>query len=214
MPIYFMLFDAGFYSKEIQPALAESWARRSFDPCRRLSTLLTDAAHRFSEIYHTGPEEPLLLQVARDIPFDRRFWQLLAGEVLLFAATEIPEFPVCPETLGRLLAPGSPAREDLPRQEWPPIYQAHYGSRYLQFGARAYRPEQAGFSNVDDVARLADYLANLDPAQWSAAHLSPFIEDNEARQEELEDARDWFPALCDLYTGARTGGNVMVCEVL
>jgi hypothetical protein len=211
MPIYFMVLDAGLYYNEIQPALTTSWARRSFEPCRRLSTVLHAAARKFTELYHTGSEEPLLLQVARGIPFDRHFWQLLAGETLLFASKEIPEFPVCPDTLGALLAPASQARESLPRREWPPIYQAHYGIRYVQFGARAYRPEQAGLNNIEDVARLAEYLSKTDPTRWSDADLRG---DVDSRHEDLEDARAWFPALCDMYNRARTDGAVMVCEEL
>jgi hypothetical protein len=211
MPIYFMVLDAGLYYNEIQRALTTSWARRSFEPCRRLSTVLDSAARKFTELYHTGSEEPLLLQVARGIPFDRHFWQLLAGETLLFASKEIPEFPVCPDTLGALLAPASPARDGLSRQEWTPIYQAHYGSRYVQFGARAYRPEQAGLNNVEDVARLAEYLSKTDAARWSVADLSG---EEDSRLEDLEDARAWFPALRDMYLRARDGGAVVVCEEL
>jgi hypothetical protein len=214
MPIYFMVLDSGLYHDEIHPALAASWARRSFEPCRRLSVVLEEAARKFAESYRTGPAEPLLLQVARGVPFDRHFWQLLVGEALLFAAKEIPEFPVCPQTLGALLAPALQSKELLPREEWAPIHQAHYGSGYVQFGGRVYRPEHAGLNNIDDISRLAAYLADVDPEGWSAEDLPSVVEDEEARLEELEDAKAWYPALRDLYIRARAGGAVLVCEEL
>jgi hypothetical protein len=211
MPIYFMVVDSGLYHEEIQPALAASWARRSFDPCRRLSIVLEKAARNFAQAYHTGPEEPLLLQVARGVSFDRHFWQLLAGEAMLFAASEIPEFPVCPDTLGALLAPALKNKEILPREKWAPIYQAHYGSRFVQFGARGYRPERAGLNDVEDVARLVEYLTTIDTAQWSVGDLGG---KEDSSLEDLEDAQAWFPALRDMYFRAEEQSAVVVCEEL
>ena len=100
------------------------------------------------------PDEPLLAQVARSIvPFDRDFWRLLAGEVLLYGAASVPEILTAPDTLGHLLAPG---------QDDSPIRQAHFGARGLAFGGGIYRPDAAGWNDAEDVARLADYLAAID----------------------------------------------------
>jgi hypothetical protein len=46
-------------------------------------------------------------QVARGLPYDRHFWRALVGEVLLFAADDIPEFQTCADTLCCLLAMGA-----------------------------------------------------------------------------------------------------------
>ena len=106
----------------------------------------------------------------------------VVGEVLLFTAVEIPEFETCEETLCRLLAPPLPT---LPRpggragwgqvvdqrEHWVPIQQAHRGTRDLMFGSAVYRPEHAGYNNVDDVSRIADYLSAVRPENWRPADL-------------------------------------------
>src|SRR5262249_9154877 len=145
MPLYILLHDAGPFHQMIRPALAGAWRRRSFEPCRPLCAALTPTALTFAERYHTGRDEPLLAQVAREVvPFDRDFWRLLAGEVLLYGAASVPELLTAPDTLGHLLAPG---------QEDSPIRQAHFGARDLIFGGGFYRPDAAGWNDADDVAR-------------------------------------------------------------
>ena len=190
MSDYFIVLDATDFENRLRPALAASWHRRSFDPCRGLCTSLLPSARAYAERYHVGGDEPLLSRVVAGLSFDRAFWRALVGEVLLFAAAEIPELQTCEETLLRLLAPTT-----------EPIVQAHHGSRDLAFGAVVYRPDHAGYNNRDDVARLADYLASVRPHEWSADRLAG--PDAEDAADEVEFAREWFPALVDLFRRAR-----------
>jgi hypothetical protein len=154
----------------------------------------------------------LELVAEHDLPFDRTYWRSLVGEVLLFTAVEIPEFQTCPETLCRLLAPAA-CDAVLPREQLPPIRQAHEGSRDLIFGAAVYRPEHAGYNNAADVARLADYLAGIDPARWAAEDLGVREgEDADDLADELDFAREWFPVLAALYRRCREQGRGIVHE--
>jgi hypothetical protein len=216
MPIYYMLLDAAQFHHQLCPTLAASWRQHSFEPCRTLCRSLLPAAQSFAERYHTGPAEALLCKVARDLPFDRHFWTLLVGEILLFAATEIPEIQVAPDTLCCLLAPENYLEEAAPRERFAPIQQAHFGSRELNFGGKPYRPEYTGFNDVKDVSRLCNYLTELRPEQWSVGGLSALRDaaDESERQEELEIVGEWFPALCELYQRAASGGQVIICEIL
>jgi hypothetical protein len=63
------------------------------------------------------------------------------------------------------------------------------------------------------VARLADYLAGIDPASWKVADLGVREgEDEEGLADELDFAREWFPVLAALYRGCRELGRVIVHE--
>jgi hypothetical protein len=208
MPLYFLLHDAARFDGELRPALAAAWRRRSFEPCRPLCAALAPAAVAFAERYHTGHDEPLLAQVARgSAPFDRDFWRLLVGEVLLYGAGSVPEIVTAPDTLSHLLAGPDDAA---------PIRQAHFGSHNLVFGGGFYRPDAAGYNDRTDVSRLADYLASVDPSTWTVADLAGLraFADDEERADELAFARDALPPLAELYQGARDAGQVVVCEVL
>jgi hypothetical protein len=154
--------------------------------------------------------------VLEGLSFDRACWRHLVGEVLLYGAAELPELEIAPETLCCLLAP-EPYREGIvPRERLAPIQQAHYGARDLVFGGGYYRPEHAGYNDSDDVARLAAYLAAVDPTRWRVADLANLREmtDETERLEELEFAREWFPALCELYQRAGECNRVVVCEMI
>ncbi len=207
MSDYFLVLDALLLGDQIRPALTAAWRQRSFDPCRGLCNSLLPAARAYAERYHVGSDEPLMSRVVAGLPFDRAFWRALVGEVLLFAAAEVPELQTCEETLVRLLAPGTD-----PWQR-PPIVQAHRGSRDLTFGAVVYRPDYAGYNNRTDVARLADYLASVRPERWTAADLAAVegISEEDAA-DEVEFAREWFPVLADLFCRVRERGQVLVHE--
>jgi hypothetical protein len=209
MPLYFLLHDAARFHEEIRPALSATWRRRTFEPARALCAALAPAAVAFAERYHTGNEEPLLARVAgvTAVPFARDVWRLLVGEVLLYGAASVPESLTAPDTLAHLLAAGE--------GDAAPIQQAHYGSHPLVFGGGFYRPDAAGYNDVADVARLADYLAGVDPAPWTVGALDglPELADEE-RAEELEFARQVFSLLAAMYREARDGGQVVVCETL
>jgi hypothetical protein len=216
MPLYHLLLDAAAFHDRLRPALAAAWLRRSFTPCRALCEALLPDARAFADRYRLGPEEPLLAQVARGLPFDRDFWRHLAGEVLWYSAAEIPEFETAPDSLCSLLAPERYAERTFARERLAPIEQAHYGARDLVFGGACYRPDRAGFNDTPDVERLAAYLDALSPETWTAADLAALEDtaDEADRKEELEYVRDWFPALRDLYRRARERGEVVVSEIL
>ena len=208
MADYFLVLDTAAFEEQIRPALAASWRQRSFAPCLPVCASLLPAARSYAERYHVGTDEPLLSQVLAGLSFDRAFWRSLAGELLLFAAVEIPEFQTCEETLIQLLSPGCDL--SLPRSELPSIVQAHRGNRDLTFGAAVYRPDYAGFNNGADVTRLADYLASVRPERWTAADL-PGTDEVDA-EDEIEFAREWLPVLIDLFRRVRDRGQVIVHE--
>jgi len=214
MAEYFLCLDAETFLKRIRPALTDSWRQRSFDPCRILCKELLPAAHAFSQLYHLGDEETLVAMVAEGVPFDRGCWRLLAGEVLLFASLEIPEFPSNAETLCCLLGPASDRQGAAVREQFAPIQQALRGSRDVKFGMAVYRPDRAGYNGPDDVARLAAYLAAVQPQQWTADALRPMsgLADEEERADELAFVREWFPALVELYQRARQEKRVLIIE--
>jgi hypothetical protein len=213
MALYFLVLDCQAFQNDIRPALAASWRRRSFEPCRTLAARLLPAAREFATRYHLADSEPLLARVAEGLPFDRVIWQHLAGEMLWFCAAEIPEIETNMDALACLLASNAEPREM--RADWPPIVQAHHGSRDLVFGGGFYRPEHAGFNDSEDVTRLAAYLAAVRPASWKPDDLAalPDLPEDE-REEELAFLRDWFPALQGLYTQAAERGRVIVCETM
>lgn len=213
MPAYYMLLDAGRFTDDIRPALAASWRLRSFEPCRSLAATLTAELQQFAEKYHTDPSAFLLTQIQEGMPFDRHIWRLLVGETLLYAATAIPEFQTAPETLTCILAPGHDA---VRRDQSAPIQQAHFGSRDLSFGTATYRPDAAGLNELEDVRRLHAYLCGLDPRAWTPADLAglPGEHTENDLQDELDFARDWLPALQELYQQAANQEQVIVYELL
>jgi hypothetical protein len=214
MADYFLCLDAEMFTGRIRPALAAAWRQRSFEPCRSLCTDLLPAAQEYTQRYHTGEEETLVSRVVHGLPFDRAYWRLLAGEILLFAAVEIPEFPSNAETLCCLLAPEQYRRGSVPREEFAPIQQALYGNRDLTFGSAVYRPDAAGFNAAADVSRLAAYLAALQPERWTVADLVALRDaaDDEDRADELAFVREWFPMLVELYQRTHARGRVLVIE--
>jgi hypothetical protein len=217
MPLYFLLLDAERFHGATAPALAAAWREGTFAPCRDLAVGLVPAARDFAARYHLGADEPLLARVAREggaVPFDRDLWRLFAGEVLLFGAAEVPEFQTAAPTLACLLAPAEFRRWPLPRAEFAPIQQVHHGSRDLHLGG-FYRPEHAGWNDAADVARLAVYLAAVDPGRWAEADLAELSEVTaEDRAEELAFAGECLAALREMYDRARDRGQVVVCETL
>lgn len=214
MAEYFLCLDAETFVQRIRPALAASWRQRSFEPCRPLCNELLSAANEYTQRYHTGEEETLVGRVAEGLSFDRACWRLLAGELLLFAAVEIPEFPSNAETLCCLLAPEEGREKSLCREQFSPIQQVLYGSRDVIFGSVVYRPDQAGFNDEDDVSRLADYLAAVRPECWTVDALRPLpdLEDDDDRADELAFVCEWFPVLVALYQRTRAERRVLVVE--
>jgi hypothetical protein len=211
---YFLVHDDALFEASIRPALAASWRARSFEPCRALCASLLGAARAYARRYHTGEDEPLLAHVARGLPFDRHCWKALAGEILLYAAAEIPEFPSNTEDLVRILAPEHSRAGVANREAFAPIQQALLGSRDLTFGSAVYRPEHAGYNNCADIVRLAEYLQGVRPEEWTPADLEglPDLGDEADRADELDFVREWFPELAGLYRRAAGRGQVVVIE--
>ena len=215
MALYYLVFDSAVLEQQIGPALQASRRQRTFEPCRPIAAALL-SPEKAQERYWATRGDSLLDKVLRGLSFDRRFWKLLAGELLFSAAAEIPELQVPGETLCRLLAP-EPRNEDLPaRERFAPIHQACFGTRHLCFGPHCYRPDHAGYNDARDVSRLSDYLAAQRPEAWSVgdlAHLSDIANDEE-RAEELEFARYAFPDFQAMYQRASGRGQTIVCERL
>lgn len=216
MPNYFYVLDASVFQQRIVPALSASWQQRSFDPCRSLCEMLAPRARAFTEQYCSEWPEPFLCQVPRGAPFDRNLWRHLAGEVLLHAAEDLPDLQLSQETLFCLLAPEHVGQEHVPRERFAPIQQALFGTHDLVFGSGFYYPERVGFNDSTDVVRLADYLESIQFEQWTTAALHAFKElaTEEDREEELAFAREWYPALQELYREAAEHARVVVCEIL
>jgi hypothetical protein len=216
MRLYFYLLDERTFEESIRPALSASWKAQSFAPCRALCADLMSAAHEFQQQFHVSEQELLVPQIAMGLHFDRHFWRLLVGEILLVAAAEVPELQTAPDTLCCLLAPNQQTEADSDRRRRAPIRQVHFGSRDVAFGAAIYRPEHVGWNGAADVARLASYLAEIDTGAWQPEHLLPLTELSEAadREEELTYVREWFPALVEMYQRAEQRGEIIVCEVL
>ncbi len=202
--LYFYLLPAPFFHGTLRPALTASWARRDFASCRPLCAELSA-----KEL----PADCLIRQVPAGLPFSRHAWHGLIGECLLFGSIDLPRLQTSLETLSCLLAHDQAPASELARDRFAPIQQTHLGSRDLHFGGY-YRPEHAGYNDRADVARLLAYLQAQDPAQWQAEQLTPLPElaTAEERAEELAHARDWWPALVELYERAAREDLVVVCE--
>ncbi len=217
MPLYFLLLDPARFHQDLAPVLASCRRARSFDPARSLAEALLPAARGYAARFHTGADEPLLSVIARGLPFERSAWRLLVGEVLLYAAEEVPEVVTAPDTLRCLIAPDAPPRDTTPREHWPFIDQAHFGARDLSFAGGFYRPDAAGLNDVADVARLCRCLEAVDLSAWSAAALAslPDLAGPEEQADELAYAQEnAFPALRDLYRQTHDRGQIVVCEEL
>jgi hypothetical protein len=213
--VFFNLFPSSRFSQIIRPSLTETWRSRSFSPCHDLCRELVSVATAFLQRYSRDGDESFLAQVAAGIPFHRKLWPVLVGEVLLYGAAELAPVEADVDTLCRLLA-GGPWSEGLPREQFAPIHQVLFGARDLVFGGKFYRPHHAGWNDPADVARLAQYLGSTDPETWTAdsleGHLT--VTDPADRVEEIELARECFPELRELYERAHRNDCVIVREVL
>jgi hypothetical protein len=216
MPLYFLLLDGHCFQHKIRPALARSWQLRDFRPAQQLCSDLAAAAQAFRQRYYLGPEEMLINVAAGGLAFDKALWRHLVGEVLWLSAADIPEIQTAPEALACLLGAAPDPAPGLDRAGMAPIQQAHFGTRDLVFGTTCYRPMQAGYNDVDDVARLAAYLAALNPDSWKAQSLGalPDLADAQDQAEELALVKEWFPSFKNLYQNARETGQVVVCEAI
>jgi hypothetical protein len=201
MPLYFMLHDAERFETLIRPALAASRRQRSFAPCEALRSALAAAIEQFVSNNRIRPEELILLNLRPDMPFNQNTWRMLAGEVLLAAADEMPEVPDVEESLVHRLG------------DDPSIQQAYHGTHALCFGGGWYRPDHAGYNDLGDVRRLADFLSSVDPDAWTGDFRpgdGPICMDE--RYDDLIYTRQGLKTLTDLYSLAKTGRQLIVCE--
>jgi len=144
----------------------------------------------------TSAERPLFFECAGK-PFDRRLWRHFAGELLLYAAAETPDFPIAPELLSQFIPP------DL-------VERLHRGSREVTFDGVPYRPGQAGLHDVADIAELAVELAAINSLLWTADVLSDLADDE--RDDDLTFARQCFEKLREMVASAQQHGQLIVCE--
>jgi hypothetical protein len=212
MPLYFLLFDPGKFNKLARP-LGEGWARRALDPVQLICRDLRAAADKFADRFGMTAGDLLITQALRGVALDRNLWRTLIGEILLMSAEEVPEIETAPQTLTCLLAPDRYRERHGQRECYSPIEQAHFGSRDLVFGQAYYRPDHAGWNDVEDVARLTQYLGGIDSAAWQVSDLAELRDiASEDRADELDYACQCFRALQNLYRGAQERGHIVVCE--
>jgi hypothetical protein len=199
--VYFMLHDAGRFENRILPSLAASSRIRSFAPIVQLASELRPLTDDFANRYClTSDEQPLLLKLSSDQPFDRRLWRHVAGEILLYAAAEAPPVQTAADTLAIIV---SDDQRDV-------IRQAHAGSRDVSFDGILYRPGRAGMNHAADVDRIAAALTEIDTGAWNVEDLVADLADDPA--EELAYAAGCLADLREMYVRARRNGQVVICE--
>jgi hypothetical protein len=202
---YFYLLNRDWMQGTLRPALTESWRQRSFTPCVALCRDLLAT--------RDVADDAIVRHVAAGLRFERALWHALTGECLILGADALPRLEIAFETLRALLMPHEYDVDPVERGAFSPIEQVYLGARDLRFGGW-HRPESVGWNDTADVARLASYLRSVDPGTWSAADLRrlPNLTDDAERDEELADARAWWPVLVEMYAGAHAAGQVIVCE--
>jgi hypothetical protein len=215
MTLYFYVHEGDSFHQQLVPSLTAAWQQRSLQPCRAFCERLLPRVEEFTSQFRLGAGDSLVNRVVQGLPFSKDTWRHLVGEVLLYAAVEVPELTTASDTLCCLLAPEKYGAEFVPRAQLAPIQQVHHGSRDLILGG-FYRPNAAGYNDSEDVARLATYLAEVRPAEWKCEDLDEWREDAEPDEvgEELEFARERFADLRSLYEAAAAGRRVIVMETL
>jgi hypothetical protein len=213
MPHLFYAIDAEFFHQQIEPTLARCRREKSFAPGRTLFVELLPRIKDYHTSYHGLANQTLVEQAAEGLSFDSAIWRAVVGEVLLFAADDVPLLNLSLEALCCLLA-GDTNRETTPRHQFAPIRQVLFGSRDLVFGGNCYRPDLAGYNDLSDVIRLADYLQMVDPLAWQPADLTAMksLPDDEERTEELEFVRQGWSGLRELYQRASEKRQIVACE--
>ena len=162
----------------------------------------------FHDDYHGLAGKSLVEHVVDGLSYDPHVWRAVVGEVLIFAAEDLPLLRLSPATLCCLLpAPaGDPANNSM--------RQVLHGSRDLVFAGGCYRPDFAGFNDTDSVARLTAYLEAIDPAQWRPDDLAalPEFADEDERTDEIAFVRENWPDLVEVYRRSHRERCIVVCE--
>jgi hypothetical protein len=214
MPHLFYPIDAGFFHQRIQPVLARCRRARSFAVGRSLFVELLPRVKEYHASYHGLGGPTLVEQAAQGLSYDPAIWRAVAGEVLLFAADQLPLLNLSLTGLCCLLAGSMEAGLESARPRFAPIQQVLFGSRDLLFGGSCYRPDVAGYNDLADVARLVVYLKTIDPGAWQPADLMAMkvLPDDEEQVEELEFVRQSWPDLVELYRKASEKRQIVACE--
>ena len=212
MPHLFYPIDEAFFNQQIAPILARCRRERSFAAARPHFAELLPRVARVPQ-FVSRPGGAIAGRAggrARSHLFPGRL-RAVVGEVLLFAADDLPLLRLSHQSLCCLLAAAAP---DTPRQQYAPIQQVLHGSQDLVFAGTSYRPDFAGYNDRNDVARLADYLQAVDPGLWQPDQLMALSEmpNDEERAEELEFVRQDWPELVRLYEQATARRQILVCE--
>jgi hypothetical protein len=203
---YFYLLNGIWFANRMQPALAESWRRRSFAPCLPLCRELDDAA--------PVADDSVVRLILAGLAYDRVLWHALIGECLIYGAEAMPRLALAPDALCCLLAPERLGADAADAARRSPIEQMHFGAKELRFAGGWHRPDHVGWNDSADVERQTEYARAVDPRSWSAAALTPLpdLANDSEREEELAYVRDWWPALVDWYQQAHAARQVIVCE--
>jgi hypothetical protein len=202
---YFMAIPDKWFHERLSGSLRACWRQRSFAPAVEICRELAHSAQSFIQRGEEGTTPPLSLLVPQGLTFDADRWRTLAGELMFFGAAELPELETPLESYTAV--PG--LKMPYFRGDFTPIQQAILGSRDLHFGA-GYRPNHAGWNDLDDVARLRSWLDSIQPEKWTSAGLNHVPEAE--RDDELAFLREWFPSLRDIYRHCAEANWVLVSE--
>src|SRR5262245_41854890 len=93
MADYVLVHDRAAFEGVLRPALARSWAERTFAPLLGAAAGWAAAAREYARRYHVAPDDLLLTRLEAGWRFDRDVWRQLVAEVLLVTAVEMPELP-------------------------------------------------------------------------------------------------------------------------
>jgi hypothetical protein len=201
--VYFMAIPGPWFRQLLIPALGECLRERTFRPVESICRDLRATAVQFVQ---SGSElSPVALEVLEGLKFNIDLWRILAGELMLFGAEELPELETPLDMYATVLG----ERLSEVRGEFPPIQQAIEGSRDVWFGA-FYRPEHAGWNDEDDVRRLARWFSSVNPEQWKATRLPDAPPEDQ--EDDIAFLREWFAELASMYQRSVDSGRVIVCE--
>jgi hypothetical protein len=207
-----MPISASLFTERIRPVLAKCRVEGSFTAGKGLFEELLPRIHEYHASYHGLASETLVEQAIHGLPFDSAVWRAVVGEVMLFAADDLPLLRLSPLALCCLLAGGND--DEKSRERFAPIQQVLFGSRDLLFAGYCYRPDSAGFNDLADVGRLNEFLQAVDPGCWRPDDLLKMTDlpDDEERAEELEFVRQGWPDLVEMYRSANDKKQIIVCE--
>lgn len=210
MPAYYMLHDPELFLDRIVPAMSISWQRRSFKPCVELCQSLLPQAEDYCKRYFLKREEMLVYSVSLTMPFGRELWNLLAGELLLITARDIPTIPDGADSLCGLTSAEHPLPTD--REQLNDMQKACYGAMDIAFGNKLFRPALAGWNPLSECKRLARHLDTVKLDASHQSYLSHQLQSVEDLEDEIAVARECLAALRELYAEANRKDWIVLVE--